>query len=251
MKRVNAGLILALFLSLLFVSVVMAQADTLNLSLSRDFGYGGFNDDIQGTFSLHASGPSTLVRVDFYIDDTQIGEVTHPPFALQFVTDNYPLGAHTLSAIGYTSDGKQLPSPKISQNFVSPSTGTGAALRIVIPILVLVFGAMLLAAIVPILMGRKTVSLAPGTPRSYTLGGAVCPKCKRPFAFHIFGVRLLVARLDRCPYCGKWSFVRWTSLDELRAAERAEAQTPQGQIPETSAEEKQKKELDNSKYQDG
>jgi DNA-directed RNA polymerase subunit RPC12/RpoP len=249
MKKINAGLLLGLFLSLLFVSAAMAQAETLNLSLSRDFGYGGFNNDIQGTFSLHASGPSTLVRVDFFIDDAQIGEITRTPYNLQFVTDNYPLGVHSLYAIGYTSGGKQLQSPKIVRNFVSPSAGTGATLRIVIPILVLVFGAMLLAAIIPILMGRKTVSLAPGTPRSYTLGGAVCPKCKRPFAFHIFGVRLLVARLDRCPYCGKWSFVRWTSLDELRTAERAEAQTPQGQIPEISAEEKQKKELDDSKYQ--
>jgi DNA-directed RNA polymerase subunit RPC12/RpoP len=98
-------------------------------------------------------------------------------------------------------------------------------------------------------MGRKTVSLAPGTPRQYTLGGAVCPKCKRPFAFHIFGLRLMVARVDRCPYCGKWSFVRWTSLNELRAAERAETQTTPAQVPEISAEEKLKKELDDSKYQ--
>jgi hypothetical protein len=98
-------------------------------------------------------------------------------------------------------------------------------------------------------MGRKTISLAPGTPRQYTLGGAICPKCKRPFAFHIFGLRLLVARLDRCSYCGKWSLVRWTSLDELRAAEQAEAQSAQAQVPETSAEEKLKTELDDSKYQ--
>jgi hypothetical protein len=251
MKKAPVGLLLALFLSLLFVSAAFAQGGSLTLSLSRDFGYGGFNDDIQGTFSLHASGPSNLVRVEFFIDDTKIGEVAKTPFSLQFVTDNYPLGAHSLYAIGYTSDGKELPSPKINRVFVSPSAGTGAALQIVIPILVLVFGAMLLAALVPILMGRKTVSLAPGTPRPYTLGGAVCPKCKRPFAFHIFGLRLLVARLDRCPYCGKWSFVRWTSLDELRAAERAEVQAVQGQVPESSAEEKLLKELDDSKYRDG
>jgi hypothetical protein len=249
MKKVNAGLLLALFLSLLFFSAALAQDESLNLSLSRDFGYGGFSGDIQGTFSLHASGPSTLIRVAFFIDGTPIGEATKAPFALQFKTDNYPLGTHSLYAIGYTADGKELQSPKISRIFVSASEGTQSILETVIPILVIVFGAMLLAAIVPILMGRKKVSLAPGTPRPYTLGGAVCPKCKRPFAFHIFGLRLLVTRLDRCPYCGKWSAVRWTSLDKLRAAEQAEVQSAQGQVPEASAEEKLKKELDDSKYQ--
>jgi hypothetical protein len=249
MKKIRSGLFLALILSLLVASAVWAQGDTLKLSLSRDFGYGGFNNDIQGTFSLHASGPSTLTRVDFYIDDTLIGEDAAAPFAIQFITDNYPLGSHSLYAVGYTSDGTQLSSPKISRTFVSASAGTGSALRIVIPILVLVFGAMLLAGIVPILLGRKTARLAPGTPRSYPLGGAICPKCKRPFAFSIFGLRLMVARLERCPFCGKWSLVRFTPLDQLRAAEKAEVQSAPAQVPETTAEEKLKKELDDSKYQ--
>jgi hypothetical protein len=247
MKKVNAGFLLSLVLCLLFASSVLAQGDALNLSLSRDFGYGGFNNDIQGTFSLHASGPSTLTRVDFYIDDTQIGEDTTAPFALQFITDNYSLGAHSLSAIGYTSDGNELHSPKLDRVFVSASAGTGMTLRIVIPILVLVFGAMLLAAVVPILMGRKTARLAPGTPRSYTLGGAICPKCTRPFAMPIFGLNLIGRKFTRCPYCGKWSVVGYASMDQLRAAERAEVQS--AQVPEASAEDKLKKDLDDSKYQ--
>ncbi len=249
MKKINVGLVLALLLSLILVSSVAAQGEPLNLSLSRDFGYGGFNNDIQGTFSLHASGPSTLARVDFYIDNTLIGEVAKAPFALQFITDNYPLGVHSLYAVGFTSDGQQLSSPKINRTFVSASSGTGATIRIVIPILVLVFGAMLLAAVVSILMGRKNARLAPGTPRSYPLGGAICPKCGRPFGFSIFGLRLVIARLERCPHCGKWSLVRWTPLDQLRAAERAEVQSAQAQAPEASAEEKLKKDLDDSKYQ--
>jgi hypothetical protein len=250
MKKIKFGLLLALFLSLVFVSAALAQGETLNLSLSRDFGYGGFGGDIQGTFSLHASGPSTLTRVEFFIDETKIGEVDKAPFALQFVTDNYPLGAHSLSAVGYTSDGRQLQSLKISRTFVSASAGTGTALRIVIPILILVFGALLLAAVVPLLMGRKTAALKPGTPRQYILGGTICPKCGRPFAFSIFSLRLVVARLERCPYCGRWSFVHGVSQSQLRAAEQAEVEAAQGQVPETSAEEKLKKELDDSKYRD-
>jgi DNA-directed RNA polymerase subunit RPC12/RpoP len=250
MKKIKFGLLLALSLSLVFISAALAQGETLNLSLSRDFGYGGFGGDIQGTFSLHASGPSTLTRVEFFIDETKIGEVDKAPFNLQFVTDNYPLGEHSLYAIGSTSDGKQLQSQKIVRNFVSPSEGTGAALRIVIPLLVIVLGVVLLAAIVPILTGRKTASLAPGAPRQYILGGTICPKCGRPFAFSIFGLRLMVARLERCPYCGKWSFVHGVSPSQLRAAEQAEVAAAQGQVPETSAEEKIKKELDDSKYRD-
>lgn len=243
MKKTNVGLALGLFLSLLIASAVMAQGPALTLSLSRDFGYGGFGGDIQGTFSLHASGPSTLTRVDFFIDDNQIGEVTKAPFTLQFVTDNYPLGTHSLSAIGYTSDGSQLPSAKITRIFVSPSAGTQSTVKIVIIILALILGATLLAALVPILTGHRTTSLAPGTPRSYTLGGAICPKCKRPFAMPILGLNLIGRKFTRCPYCGKWSVVGYASMDQLHAAERAEVQSAQAQIPETSAEENLKKNL--------
>lgn len=249
MKKTCAAFFLALVLSLASFAGALAQGQTLNLSLSRDFGYGGFNGDIQGTFSLHASCPSTLTRVVFFIDDTQIGEATKAPFALQFVTDNYPLGTHSLYAIGYTSDGSQIQSTKITSIFVSASAGTQSTVKMVVIILALLLGATLLAAAVPVLTGRKTASLAPGTPRSYLLGGAICPKCKRPFAFHIFGVRLLVARLERCPYCGRWSLVHYSSPQELRAAEQAELQSAQAQVPGASAEEKLKKDLDDSKYQ--
>jgi DNA-directed RNA polymerase subunit RPC12/RpoP len=250
MKKIKAGLLLALCLSLLVVSTALAQDGTLKLSLSRDFGYGGFNGEIQGTFSMHASGPSTLTRVEFFIDETKIGEVDKAPFALQFVTDNYPLGAHSLSAVGYTSDGKELSSPKIDRTFVSPSAGTQSTIEVVGIILAIVLGTVLLAAIVPILTGRKTARLAPGTPRQYLLGGTICPKCGRPFAFSIFGLRLVVVRLERCPYCGRWGFVRGVSLGELRAAEQAEVEAAKAQVPETSAEDKLKKELDDSKYRD-
>jgi DNA-directed RNA polymerase subunit RPC12/RpoP len=108
---------------------------------------------------------------------------------------------------------------------------------------------MLLAALVPLLMGRKTVNLAPGTPRAYPLGGGVCPKCNRPFAVHFWGLNLLNSKYDRCPYCGKWSVVRFASLDKLRAAEQVELEGEKAQVPEMSEEEKLKKSLDDSKYQ--
>jgi hypothetical protein len=152
-------------------------------------------------------------------------------------------------AIGYTADGKSIRSRTIHATFVPASEGTQAVLKFVIPLLAVVFGAMLLAAGVPIVLGRRTVQLEPGTARQYTLGGAICPKCGRPFAIHLYGMNLLGRKLDRCPYCGKWSLVRYASIDQLRAAEQAEVQAAQAQVPEESAEEKLKKELDDSKYQ--
>jgi hypothetical protein len=227
-----------------------AQAETLSLSLSRDWGYGGFGGDIQGTFSMHVSGPEELARVEFYIDDTRIGEDASAPFALQFVTDSFPLGSHNLRAIGYTADGTQLESNVITAQFVSASEGTAAALKIIVPILALVLGAMLVAAIVPILTGRRTVPLEPGAPRSYTMGGAICPKCERPFGLHIYGLNLLGSKLDRCPYCGKWSAVRRVSRERLTAAEEAEKERAAAQIPAAGPEDKLRKEIDDSRFQD-
>ena len=99
--------------------------------------------------------------------------------------------------------------------------------------------------------GRKTVALEPGTPRNYPLGGAVCPKCQRPFAVHIYGINLAFSKFDRCPYCGKWSVVRRESMQKLRAAEEAELVRSKetGTVQGMTEEEKLKKQLEDSKFQ--
>jgi hypothetical protein len=248
MKKYLA-LLLALTFCLLAVSAAFAQTDTLHLSMSRDWGYGGFNNDIQGTFSMHVTGPDTLVKVEFYIDDTKIGEDTQAPFALQFITDSYALGVHTMSAVGFTSDGQQLKSNAITANFVPPqSVG-----KFIYPILAVVVIALLASTLGPLLMNRgKLVNLPPGTERNYGAGGGgICPKCHRPFALPLFGMNLGLSKLARCPNCGKWSAVRIQSIAKLREAERAELEQAKAGEPivgETE-EEKLKKELDNSKYQ--
>jgi DNA-directed RNA polymerase subunit RPC12/RpoP len=249
MKKIRLAFLLAVLAGVITALPVLAQEGTLTLSLSRDWGYGGFGGDIQGTFSFHVRGPSNLVRVEYYIDELKIGEDTTAPFDLQFVTDNYPLGAHELYALGYTDDGKILRSNSSHPTFVSASEGGAVALKIVAPMLVLVFGAMILSAVIPLLTGRKTAALAAGTPRQYTLGGGVCPKCSRPFAFHLLSLNMLTGKLTRCPYCGRWSIVRRASVQELRAAEQAEIETAKGPIPEASKEEKLRKELEDSKFQ--
>lgn len=249
MKKITYAILITIFVSLTFMSVVSAQNEELTLSLSRDFGYGGFNGDIQGTFSVKASGPANLEKVQFFLDETLLGEDTEAPFAIQFVTDNYPTGAHIFSAVGYTADGKQLKSQTISALFVSKKEGYSAVLKMVVPILAVVFGALAIGAITTMINVRKGKKLPAGAPRSYSFGGGICPKCKRPFGFQLLSLNMIGGKLTPCPYCGKWSFVKRASMSDLHAAEQAELDSEKVQISEASEEEKLRKELDDSRYQ--
>ena len=244
MKTRRLVLGLALLCSLLITSLAYAQAPSLNLSLSRDWGYGGFNDDIQGTFSFKVSGPADLVKVEFYIDATKIGEAAQAPFNLQFVTDEYPNGDHTLSARGTTASGKVLVSPPVAARFVAASEGSRAMLSFVVPILVLVFAAILISGFVSMSAGRKA-----GASHTFPLGGGLCPHCGSPVAFQFFSMNLLGSKFQRCPSCGKWGVTKRASLDVLRAAQQAEASSGQPQPSAESEADQMKKAIDDSKYQ--
>ena len=119
----------------------------------------------------------------------------------------------------------------------------------IVPILAVVFGAMAISAIISIINVRKGKKLPAGATRSYTFGGGICPKCKRPFGFQLLGLNMIGGKLTPCPHCGKWSIVKRASMNDLHAAELAELNTEKVQIPEASDEEKLRKELDDSKYQ--
>ena len=226
----------------------------LALSLSRDFGYSSGTGKIQGRFSMKADGPDDLARVTFFIDGQPMGEDSSPPFRLQFETDSYPLGVHTLSAVGTTSDGRELVSNEQKREFVSASSGWEAAGQILLPILLVVGLAIGAAFLAPLLLHRgKKVSLAPGASRSYSpFGGTICPKCQRPFGMHLYGLNIVVGKFDRCPYCGKWSIVRHMPMAMLQTAEAAELEraATSVQAPQASDEERLAKDLENSRYQD-
>jgi len=249
MKKNIFAILITFLVSLIFMSVVSAQSEELILILSRDFGYGGFNDDIQGTFSVKASGPANLERVQFFLDDTLLGEDPESPFEIQFITDNYTTGAHVFSAVGFTTDGKRIGSKTISAVFVSKEEGSAASLKMVVPILAVVFGAMAISAITAMVNVRKGKKLPAGAARSYSFGGGICPKCKRPFGFQLLSMNMIVGKLTPCPHCGKWSVVKRATMSELHAAELAELDTEKAQIHDASDEEKIRKELDDSKYQ--
>ncbi len=246
---------LAALLMLLQAFPALAQEGApLTLSLSRDFGYSSGAGQIQGAFSMKVSGPDDLARVVFLIDGQPIGEDSQAPFSLQFSTSSYPLGTHTLSAVGYTVDGRELQTNSYAREFVPAEEGMKAAGKIAIPILGVTLAIMLLSIGLPVLMGRgKTAHLPPGAKRNYgPLGGAICPKCSRPFAVHLFGLNLVVGKLDRCPYCGRWSLVRRSPLEVLRLAEAAELEAAgsEGLAPAVSEENRLRKELDDSRFHD-
>ncbi|PKN88379.1 MAG: hypothetical protein CVU46_01025 [Chloroflexi bacterium HGW-Chloroflexi-8] len=225
MKKNSIAILIAILVNLVIFSSAFAQGEELTLILTKDFGSDGFNGDIQGTFTVKASGPANLERVQFFLDDTLLNEDAEPPFTIQFLTDNYATGAHIFSAVGFTTDGMQIGSKTINAVFVSKEEASATSLKIIVPILVVVFGAMAISKITTSVDVHKGKKLSAGATRSYPFGGGICPKCDRPFGFQLLSLHMFGRKLSSCPHCGKWSVVKEATMGELRAAEQAELDT--------------------------
>lgn len=254
MKRTKWHWIIGICLIALLAPSAFAQGAQreLVLSLRRDFGYGGF--EIQGNFRLTASGPEDLTRVLFWMDDQVLGEVTTAPWQLSFLTDNFPPGSHTMVATGYTASGQEFRSNEIRTRFLSSQEAGKATTKLIVTLLGGILGLMALSALVSsLLFRRKGPALAPGTPRNYGLaGGAVCSRCGRRFARHLWAPNMITGKLERCPHCGKWGIVRAASRAELAAAEAAELRetaTPE-QAAALSAHDQLQRDLEDSRFQD-
>jgi hypothetical protein len=247
MRKLHVSFLIAITACFLLIRGVFAQTEQLTLKMSRDWGYGGFHGDIQGLFTMHITGPADLAKVVYYIDDTVIGEVDKAPFNLQFTTDNYPLGIHDLYAVGSSSSGQEYRSNVIKAEFV-PASSAG---KTIAPVLIVVVVILLISTLAPILMmRRKKQSLPMGAERKYgAAGGAICPKCNRPFALSLMSPNMGFSKLAVCPYCGKVSVLKPLKLEVLRQAEKAELEAETSAVQEQSEEDKLKKEIDDSKYQ--
>jgi hypothetical protein len=247
MKKLSMSLLIAIVFCSFMTIWASAQTEQLKLHLSRDWGYGGLNGDIQGLFSMRVSGPADLVRVEFYIDEQKIGEVSTMPFNLQFSTDTYSLGVHHLTVVGYSNSGHEYSSNIITANFVPKQSAS----KVMIPVFGVILLAVLLSTLVPFLASRgNRLNLPLGTERNYGFtGGAICPKCNRPFRLPLFSFNMGFKKIAPCPFCGKWSVVGIKSITELRRAESAELgmSEPTDNATETDAD-KLRKELDDSKY---
>jgi hypothetical protein len=237
-----------------FVTPARAQAvEELVFNVSRDFGSSDGTGNIQGTFSMNVTGPSNVVKVQFYIDNTLIAEDTEPPFKVQFVTDDYAPGTHTMHAVGFTSDERELRTREMTFNYMTAEESRQRGLRIAMPIIALALIWVLFSKVVPTLSrGRNNSDLLPPGGTNYgVIGGTICPRCAHPFARNLFSPNLLVGKLVCCPNCGKWFIGRRASIDDLRIAEEAVWAQAHGspQFNEMTDEEKIRKELDDSKYQ--
>jgi len=245
---------LALLLSLLLLAGIpsLAQEEELQLRLRRDFGYGGFGE-IQGLFTMTATGPEDLVRVEFLVDGVPIGAATQAPFKLQFHTDNFPPGLHTLSAVGYTAGGRELRSNETRPEFLSKEAAGKGMTKVLLPVIGLVVLLVVGMALATLITARRKGPVPLGQPRKYGFsGGTICRRCARPFALSPLGLNLVTGKLVVCPHCGKWQVARSLPLDVLRAAEAAEAAAGDGGSAVAGAgdDERLRKALDDSRYQE-
>ncbi len=239
-------LILVVF-ALAFPISAMAQEETLEVDFTRDWGYGGFAGEIQGRFSLRVSGPANLVEVRYMMDESLMATITEPPFNFQFETDTYPPGAHTLTVIGILSDGSQLTGPEYQRVFLSNEEAKKETTKFIVPMLIAIAGITLIAAIIPLVLSRKSQYKF----KQYGLvGGAVCKRCQLPFSRGIFSPNMVVGKLERCPHCGKWAIVGSATPQELEEAERrySEGENTLKVDAETQAE-RLRKSLDETRYE--
>jgi hypothetical protein len=238
MKTVRILPLLVAVLALFVVLPVAGQEETapLELRLRRDFGYGS-GLQMQGRFSMRLTAPDNVERVEFLVDDQVIGDDDEAPFVLQFSTSNYPDGWHNLQAIGYTATGETLPSNVIRREFVPARTANLAMIAII--------GVVLVIVVLRFAFTRNDAKTNYGL-----VGGTICPHCGRPFAYHGWSLSLLVGRLDRCRHCGRWSFTQRVSPERLAAVERElDGGAGEDQVV-TSEEERLRRELESSRYED-
>jgi hypothetical protein len=221
MKKRSIRTILTVTLLALALTVpALAQEEIpeLDIRLTRDWGYGGFGGDIQGLFSIKVSGPDDLAEVQFYIDETLLGTENEAPYKIQFNTDDFDPGLRKIYAVGTLSDGTELYSEEITAEFLSKENAGDLTMKLVVPILGFTVLAMVIAAVIPMLTGKKGGDVKIG--EYGAAGGAICPRCEFPFSRHWLSPNMVIGKLVRCPHCGKWSIRPAASRDALSAAEQ-------------------------------
>lgn len=212
-------------LILVVTQIGYAQDDSYTVHVRKDFGY-GMGTDIQGTFSISLLGDEADVSsATFYIDESVLGNVTEKPFSIQFKTNHFEPGAHRLYAEITLNNGNTIRTDAVQYNFLSQKEANQQIRDVLIWIGGAILGSMLIVSIVQSIFINKDGKSVhqPGTPRNYGfMGGTICPKCGRPFSRHIWGINLVVGRLDRCDNCGKWVMTTRATPKALSLAEEAE-----------------------------
>lgn len=264
MKNRHASILWIFFTLVLAAALAACTADTASsvstpasssayrLNVSRLFGYSSGNQ-VKGSFRLSIVGLTDIQSVDYQIDGKVMATVNTAPFQLDFQTETYPLGVHTLSAIVTTTDGRNVELPDRQFEFATAQQEQQSIVNVIVPLGSVVLLAVALGVGLPFIFNRnKKHEFVPlGTARSYGFrGGAICPKCQRPTVLHPFAPHFgFRTKYDVCENCGKWSLMTVLPEGELRKAEAEEAKSIQNNhlAPKTE-EEKLKEILDDSKY---
>jgi hypothetical protein len=248
-KTTSILLLLLIIIATPTATCAQDSEEAISLQLKRDFGYGGLDGKIQGSFSLRVSGPKTLERVEFYMDGELLGEMTTAPFNFPFHTADFENGIHTMYAIGYTTDGKELRSNSVSGDFISGEQAWKSVLNILVPLIAVVLIATVLGVIGPLLIGKR--------PKLHPIGqyggagAAICKQCGFPFSRRLFAPNLVIGKLERCPHCRKWQLASRAFGSKLAAAEeRLRQDTAEGVLQaEVSEAERLKRALEESRYE--
>ncbi len=236
------------------VPFAQLQAAELKIYVRKNMGFNN-GSQIQGSFRIEAREPANLTSVTFTLDGEALGTVSAAPFTINFDTGKYAPGWHTLGATGQTADGQTLTAAEKRYEFLSGEQANRSLQKIIIPAVAIIGLVVILGMGSSLLVGLrsgKRSTLPLGATRQYgLLGGAICPKCRRPFSIHWWGLNAgIMQKFDRCDHCGKWSLVQPASREALAAAEVAELQMAQPETPiaEMSAEDKLKREIDASRF---
>jgi len=254
MKMKYIAIIILVLTSLLFsAQPAFAQDYEYTIHVRKDFGYSWAND-IQGSFSITLIGyEENVQKVNFFIDDEILATVDSSPFSYQFNTKDFDPGAHQIYGEVYLKDGSSQLTPALIYDFLDRDTSNQQMKRILLIIGGSMLGVFAIVAIVQgtFLKGKKQSTREPGAPRSYGLmGGTICPKCGRPFPRHIFGMNLVVGRLDRCDNCGKWVMTVRATPEALRMAEEAELEAVKADQTETIRPAKERDNLEDTRFFD-
>jgi len=150
-------------------------------------------------------------------------------------------------------DGSVQTMPAVEYRFISGAQAHQQLTRVLLWIGGALVGTMILVAVIQALFfKRKKISpRLEGGQRGYgLLGGTVCPKCGYTFPRHLWGINLLVGRLDRCEHCGKWVMTRRASQEELRSAEKAVLEEVRAEENTTLSQHDERDLLEETKYID-
>jgi len=229
-----------------------AQDEDFRVYIRKDFGY-NMGSTIQGRFTVRLVGEGDVDRVTFYLDDEILAVVDSEPFHYSFSTDTFAPGTHRIFAEVQLKDGSTQTTSEVNYHFLSSKEANQQTTKLLLWLGGAIIGTMLVVGLIQMLLTRKIsrIQPTPVTPRTYGMfGGAICPRCGRPFSRHIWGINLVVGKLDRCEHCGKWFMTTRATPEALRAAEEAELSEVSPDEVISSAPSDQKDILDETKYFD-